>query len=105
MRLYDTTKWKKKRKRFARKSRYMCELCLREGKHESAELVHHIVPIELSDTLKLTDYNLISVCWRCHETLHKRQSHKLTARGIGLVRELVQQSYIPPSILKLIERG
>lgn len=105
MRLYDTPKWKKKRHRINRDSGYMCELCLRKGIRASAEAVHHIVPLECSDTLKLKDYNLISLCWQCHEKMHKRQSHKLTDAGIELVKELVQQNYIPARVLDIISKA
>lgn len=105
MRLYDTQKWKRKRKRISRESGYLCELCLRKGIRASAEAVHHIVPLKCSDTLKLKDYNLISLCWQCHEKLHKRQSHKLTDAGIELVKELVQQNYIPARVLDVISKA
>lgn len=82
----------------------MCELCLRINKRNAAAVVHHIVPVEKSDLLAYKDFNLISLCKRCHEHVHKRESHELSELGLTLVKELVQQSYIPPSILEVLKR-
>lgn len=46
---------------------HLCKLCLSNGKVTSRFLeVHHIIPVNTDDTLRLDDDNLITLCSSCH---------------------------------------
>lgn len=79
---YLTLKWKRKRKKILRRDEYLCQESRRFGRTESAEVVHHIYPIELYPELAFEDWNLISLSNCSHNSMHKRGSHELTAKGL-----------------------
>lgn len=79
---YLTSKWKRKRKKILRRDEYLCQESRRFGRTESAEVVHHIYPIELYPELAFEDWNLISLSNCSHNSMHKRGSHELTAKGL-----------------------
>lgn len=60
------------------KEQPLCELCLQRGITKPAEDVHHAIKFydQFTDDLKLQlleDYdNLVSLCQRCHDNLHKK---------------------------------
>ena len=46
---------------------HLCKLCLSNGKITSRSLeVHHIIPVNTDDELRLDDDNLITLCNSCH---------------------------------------
>lgn len=45
----------------------LCEICLKEGRTEAAEVVDHIVPHRGHDALRLDWKNLQSLSKRCHD--------------------------------------
>lgn len=48
----------------------LCEMCEENGRYVKAVLVHHIKPI--SDGGTNEEDNLISLCFSCHEKIHRR---------------------------------
>ena len=49
----------------------LCEICLQSGDIVPLDIVHHIKPIETHPELRLVLDNLLSVCSRHHEEIHK----------------------------------
>lgn len=83
---YGRSAWEKKRAAIMRRDKYQCRICARYGKHKEARLVHHIIPTEERPELRLTDWNLISLCVSCHEKMHDRDTGLLTEEGERLRR-------------------
>lgn len=79
---YLTSKWKRKRKKILRRDEYLCQEAKRYGRTESAEMVHHIFTKEEYPELAFEDWNLISLSNRSHNSMHKRGTHELTAKGL-----------------------
>ena len=63
----------------------LCEVCLEHGRSEAATDVHHKIPYQPGcdddERYRLfTDANnLMSVCNRCHQALHKKAKQQYTA--------------------------
>ena len=79
MRFRNSPKWQKKRKHIKERDNYLCQICIRElygtkRKYNSEGLqVHHALPINLSENLKLDESNLITLCSMHHSMCDKRQ--------------------------------
>ncbi len=63
---------------------YKCQRCKRYGKKIAADTAHHIYPVEYYPQWKFSLWNLISLCSACHNKMHVRETHELTAEGIAL---------------------
>lgn len=79
---YATTKWKRVRSIVLRRDEYMCRHCKRYGKTQTATTVHHIHPLETHAELSLASWNLLSLCDKCHNSMHDRTTHELTEIGL-----------------------
>ena len=75
----NSPKWQKNRKHIKERDNYLCQVCIRElygtkRKYNSEGLqVHHAVPINLSEDLKLDENNLITLCSMHHSMCDKGQ--------------------------------
>ena len=49
----------------------LCEICVKQGRIRPLDKVHHIKPIETHPELRLDIDNLMSVCTKHHEEIHK----------------------------------
>ena len=78
---YLTTLWKRKRLRILKRDGYCCRECLRYGKRTEATTIHHCHPLLERFDLRLTNWNLISLCKNCHGKMHDRITDKLTVLG------------------------
>ena len=87
---YKDTKWKHKRITILKRDKYTCQECYRFGKFTAAKAVHHIYPVEFYPEYRLCDWNLISLCDKCHNAMHERDTHELTAKGIALQRKVLR---------------
>jgi 5-methylcytosine-specific restriction enzyme A len=47
-----------------------CEMCLQEGRHTPAVIVHHIIEITEDASLALDIDNMQSLCRACHGSMH-----------------------------------
>lgn len=83
-------RWLKKRDMILRRDSYTCQLCKRYGRMRGAHVVHHIFPWEFYPELVYENWNLISLCEDCHNRMHDRVSHELTAEGQRLQRKVKQ---------------
>lgn len=79
VRFRNSPRWQKKRKHIKERDNYLCQICVRElygtkRKYNSDNLqVHHAVPINLSEDLKLDENNLITLCSMHHSMCDKGQ--------------------------------
>lgn len=85
-RLYRTKAWQRKRAWILKRDRYRSKLAERYGRLVPADTVHHILPVEFFPEFRLTDWNLIAITGAEHNELHDRDTHRLTEKGLDLVR-------------------
>lgn len=77
VRFRNSPRWQKKRKQIKERDNYLCQICIRElygtkRKYNSANLqVHHAVPINSNEDLKLDENNLITLCSMHHSMCDK----------------------------------
>lgn len=78
---YQSQTWKRKRASILKRDFFRCVECKRFGKLRDANTVHHIFPCEYFPQYEWESWNMISLCAICHNTMHDRDTHQLTARG------------------------
>lgn len=83
---YKARRWERLRAQVMRRDGYRCQLSKRYGKAVPAELVHHIYPVDEFPEYAFEPWNLVSVSRAAHNKLHDRDSDKLTAEGVALMR-------------------
>ena len=86
---YKARRWKRLRAQVMRRDGYRCQLSKRYGKSVPAELVHHIYPVDEFPEYAFAPWNLIAVSRAAHNKLHDRDSDKLTAEGVALMRRTI----------------
>lgn len=91
---YKSSRWKNMRERVLRRDQYTCQLSKRYGKLKQADTVHHVFPREFFPEWQLCGWNLISVCREEHNKLHDRETDKLTAYGMELLKRIAQKNNI-----------
>ena len=63
------------------RDKYKCQECLRYGRTNNADTVHHIYEANKHEQLRYTTWNLISLCNLCHNKMHDRDNNDLTEQG------------------------
>lgn len=86
---YKARRWERLRAQVMRRDGYRCQLSKRYGKAVPADLVHHIYPVDEFPEYAFEPWNLISVSRAAHNKLHDRDSDKLTAEGVALMRRTI----------------
>lgn len=86
---YKAKRWERLRAQVLRRDGYRCQLSKRFGKVVPADLVHHIYPVDEYPEYAFAPWNLISVSRAAHNKLHDRDSDKLTAEGVALMRRTI----------------
>ena len=86
---YKARRWERLRAQVMRRDGYRCQLSKRYGKSVPAERVHHIYPVDEFPEYAFEPWNLISVSRAAHNKLHDRDSDKLTAEGVALMRRTI----------------
>ena len=62
--------WQRKTEEIKRRDKYLCRLCLFNGRINNRDLsVHHIVPIAKANDRRLDNDNLITLCSECHRKI------------------------------------
>lgn len=69
---YNSRTWRRKREQIIERDNFECQMCKDKGKFKSADTVHHIKELKDYPELGMTDENLISLCFRCHNVIHER---------------------------------
>lgn len=89
---YKTFRWVSKREKILRRDEYLCRECKRYGKSTPATTVHHVIPLAwcliFNVMLALASINLISLCDKCHNKMHNRDSNRLTELGLAWVKRI-----------------
>lgn len=88
---YKSKRWRQKREKILKRDHYLCQINLRYGRFRNADTVHHILPAEYFPQYEWKDWNLISVSTEAHNTLHDRETHKLTAEGMKLAERTLRR--------------
>jgi 5-methylcytosine-specific restriction endonuclease McrA len=86
---YKARRWERLRAQVMRRDGYRCQLSKRYGKSVPADLVHHIYPVDEFPEYAFAPWNLIAVSRAAHNKLHDRDSDKLTAEGVALMRRTI----------------
>lgn len=77
---YGTAAWKSCREAYKKKARYLCEMCLNEGRYTPGEIVHHkthLSPDNINDpTITLNFDNLVLLCREHHAQVHGEQTKR-----------------------------
>ena len=72
VRFRNSSAWNKKRQQIKKRDNYLCQICIREmyntrRKYNCNDLqVHHAVPVNANEELRLDDNNLITLCSMHH---------------------------------------
>lgn len=91
---YTSKRWQSKRAKIMRRDGYICRYASRFGRHEPAEMVHHIFPREDFPQYELCDWNLISLSRAAHNIMHDRDTGELTKEGIDLLCRTARKNKI-----------
>ena len=83
---YKGKRWRRLAARALRRDKYKCQISRRYGKNVEAEMVHHIYPADEYPEYAYCLWNLISLSRAMHNTLHDRNTDRLTAAGVALMR-------------------
>ena len=71
---YNKKEWKRLRNYYINKQP-LCEICKRFGKIVEAKVVDHIVRVKVNPDIALKEYNLQSLCHRCHNIKSGYEGH------------------------------
>lgn len=89
--LFDS-RYKRVRIVALKRDKYLCQNCKRYGRKVTATVTHHIWQAEYYPEYKYKVWNLISLCPACHNRMHIRDMHELTAEG-----ERLKLRTLPPN--------
>jgi 5-methylcytosine-specific restriction protein A len=73
---YHSASWLNKRAEILERDNYECQRCKRKGRYHKAECVHHKQHLDKRPDLALTDSNLTSLCYSCHDSEHPEKLKK-----------------------------
>ncbi|WLR44470.1 HNH endonuclease signature motif containing protein (plasmid) [Bacillus carboniphilus] len=76
MKFYKSREWMKLRLVALRRDNYECQMCKDEGRYHKAENVHHVKEVKDRPDLALDIDNLLCLCIKCHNLVHKRERIK-----------------------------
>ena len=81
---YRSQAWKDTRRNYKQSVGNLCERCLKRGIIQSADVVHHIVPLTTDNigdiNLSLNWDNLQALCRKCHADVHEEMYAKQSKR-------------------------
>lgn len=89
---YHSTAWKKRRAAVLHRDEYRCVECRRFGKLKTATTAHHVFPVEYFPQYQWEGWNLASLCSACHDRMHDRETHQLTAAGWNLLERTARKN-------------
>lgn len=91
---YKCGKWKRLRLAVLRRDAYRCQECKRYGRFKDANVVHHVLPCEYFEQYEWETWNLISLCTKCHDSMHSREKHLLSKRGMQVLERVALKNNI-----------
>lgn len=84
---YKSGEWIRKRKEILKRDKNECQVCKAKGKVHKGECVHHIKHLRKQPRLALTNSNLITLCYTCHNQKHpEKLNNKIKKHFINLER-------------------
>lgn len=93
-RLRSTNRWTLKAKEIKERSKWLCALCLEEGRYNYDDLeVHHITKLKDAPEKLLDDDNLICLCKYHHELA---DANKIDAEHLRKLAEARENADNPP---------
>lgn len=97
-RLINCQKWRNIRNEYLC-ANPLCERCKEQGIVTIAECVHHITPVEDGrsvEEMELLAYNrnnLMSLCFSCHEAIHKDMGKNTTEHRLERKEQRAERAY------------
>ena len=88
---YQTTRWKSMRRAVLARDRLLCQECARFGRRVDADAVHHVFPRTEFPEHQWAAWNCVSLCRRCHDGMHDRNTDALTKRGVELLKRVARR--------------
>lgn len=82
------------RKRILVRDKYLDQYWKRYGKFISADIVHHVFPVEYFPEYQWEEWNLVSVSKKTHMMLHDRENGLLTDMGKELLIYVARKNRI-----------
>ena len=86
---YKTDAWKNCRDAYAKSVGGLCERCLKKGRYEPGEIVHHRVHLNAQNindpTVSLNWNNLELLCRQCHGDEHAKRVKRYRVDALGRV--------------------
>lgn len=86
---YKSTMWQSCRDSVIRRDAFLCVDCLKSGRYNTAEIVHHVLPITPGNidnpNITLNPENLVSLCRECHALRHGARQRRYTVDEFGRV--------------------
>ena len=101
---YKEPRWVELRKRILFRDKYIDQYLKRYGKFKTAELVHHIFPVDEFPEYQYCEWNLISVSKATHNMFHDRDTNELTDIGRELLVRTARRNKIEIPSWYQIER-
>lgn len=103
--MYHTKAWKRKREAILRRDKYRSQIAARYGRNVQGDTVHHILPVGVFPEYRWCDWNLITITRAEHNSLHDRETNKLTDAGLDLARRTAARRglNVPEIMSKLTE--
>lgn len=90
---YKSRRWKILRASILRRDAYQCRECRRYGKAVQADTVHHVYPAQPYPQWAWAPWNLLSLCFACHNAMHDRDGELLTDKGLAWCRRVSPPSF------------
>lgn len=91
---YKEPKWTALRKSILVRDKYLDQYLKRYGKLKTADMVHHIFPVEYFPEYQYEPWNLISVSRSTHNLFHIRETNELTDVGMELLMRTARRQKI-----------
>ena len=86
---YSSTAWKNTREAYAKSKGNLCELCLKQGRYNPSEIVHHRIELTPNNidnpAVTLAWGNLCCVCRECHAKIHGKKPKRFKIDELGRV--------------------
>ena len=101
---YKEPRWVELRKKILVRDKYMDQYLKRYGKFKTAEMVHHIFPVDEFPEYQYCEWNLISVSKSTHNMFHDRDTNELTEIGRELLVRTARRNRIEIPSWYQIER-
>lgn len=91
---YKESRWVSLRRKVLYRDHFIDQYWKRYGKFKSADIVHHIFPVEDFPEYQYCEWNLISLARSTHNMMHDRNTNELTDIGKELLLRTARRNNI-----------